>query len=71
MTISQNKRIAAHLERGFSITPLAALRSYGCMRLASRIGELRKGGMVIEREMVKDAVTGARYARYWMAKADA
>jgi len=45
---SQNERIKQHLEMGRSITPLAALRLYGCLRLGARIYDLkRKRGMEI------------------------
>lgn len=39
------------LEHG-SITPLEALSEFGCMRLASRISELKKDGVEIRRELV-------------------
>jgi hypothetical protein len=63
---SQREQIKKHLLRGWSITPLQALNLFGCMRLASRIGEIEKEGYVIERKMEKK--NGKRYARYWMEK---
>lgn len=36
-----------HLRDYGSITPLDAMREYGIMRLASRISDLRKGGVNI------------------------
>ena len=36
------KRILAYLLNGSRITSLEALRLFGCMRLASRISDLRK-----------------------------
>lgn len=39
---SQCKRILAYLLNGSRITSLEALRLFGCMRLASRISDLRK-----------------------------
>jgi len=61
---TQNERILKHLQthkRG--ITPMQALNKFGCMRLASRISELRRMGYVISREMiaVKDRDGDVRY----------
>lgn len=39
--------IRRRLTEGGSITPLEALRDYGCYRLASRISDLRREGMNI------------------------
>jgi len=44
---SQCNKIAAWLEAGYSITSLEALDMFCCMRLASRICDLRKRGMNI------------------------
>lgn len=51
--MSQRSRIKRHLESGKKISPLQALREYGCMRLASRISELRREGMPITVETHK------------------
>ena len=61
---TQNEMILKHLQthkRG--ITPMQALNKFGCMRLASRISELRRMGYVISREMiaVKDRDGDVRY----------
>ena len=48
--LSQRERIKAHLMEKGKITPLEALHDYGCFRLASRIAELRRSGMVISTE---------------------
>jgi len=45
---SQNARIIAYLETGGSLTTLDALKLFGCMRLASRIHDLRERGYEIE-----------------------
>ena len=50
---TQNEMILKHLQthkRG--ITPMQALEKFGCMRLASRISDLRQMGYVISREMI-------------------
>jgi len=38
---SQKKEIFAHLKSGKTLTPLEALRLFGCLRLGARIFELR------------------------------
>lgn len=60
---SQNKLIAAWLNSGNTITSLEALQRFGCMRLASRINDLRQRGMDIVTEKVITA-TGKRVAQY-------
>ena len=50
---TQNQQILRHLQthkRG--ITAMQALDKYGCMRLASRISDLRHMGYSISREMI-------------------
>lgn len=61
-TESQNKQILAHLEAGLSITPLEALKRYGCFRLGARIHDLRTKGHPIVTTMVSDG--RKRYATY-------
>ena len=39
---SQNKRILDYLKKGNRLTSLEALSMFGCMRLASRISDIRK-----------------------------
>ena len=41
--MSQNTRIRAALLAGKKLSPLTALRDFNCMRLASRISEIRAG----------------------------
>ena len=67
-TDSQLIRIKDHLKRGHPITPLGALRTYGCMRLGARIWELRQEGLAIDKTMIEDAATGKRYAQYRLAQ---
>lgn len=61
-TESQNKQILAHLEAGLSITPLEALKRYGCFRLGARIHDLRAKGYPIATNMISDG--RKRYATY-------
>lgn len=46
-SVSQCMQIAAWLQAGYSITSLEALQRFGCMRLASRICDLRERGLDI------------------------
>ena len=61
---SQKERILSYLLAGHGITPLAALRMFGTLRLGARIADLREEGYDIRTEMVEDEVTGKRYAMY-------
>lgn len=51
--MTQCQRILRHLEDYGSITSAEAMNEYGIFRLASRISEMRKEGIPIEKEMVK------------------
>jgi hypothetical protein len=44
---TQNEKILAHLKKYGSITPLEAMAEFGCMRLASRISDLKRQGYPI------------------------
>ena len=50
---SQNKRIAEWLTSGHTLTSLEALPRFGCMRLASRICDLRERGLDIKTEKIR------------------
>lgn len=60
---SQNAKIAAYLLNGKSITSLEALKKFGCLRLASRIHDLRTRGydIIVEKITLKN---GKRVASY-------
>lgn len=49
---SQCDMIAAWLSEGYSITSLEALSRFDCMRLASRICDLKERGMNIGKKIV-------------------
>ena len=49
---TQADRVLQYMEQFGSITQLEALQDLGCMRLASRISDLKKRGIPIKREMV-------------------
>ena len=63
---TQCNRILAHLKKGLTITSLEALQMFGCMRLASRISDLRKRGENIVVDRVKTA-NGKSVAQYRLA----
>lgn len=50
--MTQSERIVRHLRDFGSITSLEAMQDYGIMRLASRVSDLKKAGLPIQREMV-------------------
>lgn len=62
MSLSQNQMIKAALENGESLTPMDALRRFGCFRLGARIADLKAQGLKIITTMEKDG--NKRFARY-------
>ena len=71
MKQTQREKIIEYIEENGSITALDALREFGCMRLASRISELKRAGFVISSVMeTKKNKKGepVRYARYRILK---
>lgn len=60
--MTQNDMIRTHLQSGKSITPLDALREYGCFRLAARIADLRAEGLNIQTSTIQS--NGKTYASY-------
>lgn len=65
--MSITNKIAKLLEKGRTITPIQALRDYGCFRLGARIHDLRSAGMRIE-TMRHRTETGKIVAKYKLAK---
>lgn len=69
MKATQREKILQYIEEKGSITPLDALREFGCMRLASRVSELKRDGYPITVKM-ETSKNGngepVRYARYAM-----
>lgn len=49
--MTQCDRVLEYMREFGSITPLEAIRDIGCMRLASRIADLRERGFAIGRRM--------------------
>lgn len=66
--MTQCEMILRHMEEHGTISSWEAMQEYGIMRLASRISDIRKAGIPINREMVSqknrygDTVTFARYS---------
>ena len=66
--MTQGEKIIQYMEQYGGITQLDALREFGCMRLASRISDLRRDGIRIKSEMVKaknrfgEPISFARYS---------
>ena len=51
--LSQCEKIIAYMQRYGSITQLQAYVDIGCVRLPSRIHDLKRRGYAIHREMIK------------------
>lgn len=69
--MTQNEKILNHLKAHGSITPIEALSEYGIMRLASRISDLKNGGVCIRREIMSTKNRlgeTVRFARYYIAE---
>lgn len=64
-TESQNRAILAYLRSGKRLTQLVALDLFGCMRLPSRIHDLKKAGIVIKDQFIKLA-NDKRVKEYWL-----
>lgn len=74
MKATQAERVLAYIEEFGSITQLEALNDLGCMRLASRISDLKKLGYPITSnvEAVKNRYGENCYIkRYSLARGDA
>lgn len=66
-SFTQCNMIAEYLEKGYSITALEALQMFGCMRLASRICDLRDRGYNIATCKIKTE-TGKYVTEYTLKK---
>ena len=54
--MSQNEKILDYIKDTGSITPLDALREFGCMRLSARIFDLKRDGhkITVEKKNTKN-----------------
>lgn len=71
MKISQCDKILSYIEENGSITQLDALREFGCMRLASRISDLKRQGVPVITKMETSKNRYGEpisYARYSLCK---
>lgn len=66
---TQCSQILRTLKKGKTLTPLEALREFGCFRLAARIHELKEQGIPIKSAL--ETKRGKRVAVYWIEKAAA
>lgn len=64
-TDTQNRAILSYLRSGKRITQLSALELFGCMRLPSRIHDLKKAGIVIKDQFITLA-NNKRVKEYWL-----
>lgn len=64
-TDSQNRAILAYLRSGKRLTQLKALELFGCMRLPSRIHDIKKAGIVIKDQFITLA-NNKRVKEYWI-----
>ncbi len=65
--MTQCERILQYIKETGSITQMEALREFGCMRLASRMCDIKKKGYAVTKTMEKaknrygEPITYARY----------
>lgn len=64
-TDSQNRAILAYMRSGKRITQLLATDLFGCMRLPSRIYDLKKAGVTIKSQFIK-LTSNKRVNEYWL-----
>lgn len=70
-TMTQCEKILQYIEETGSITPLDALREFGCMRLASRMCDIKKMGYAVKKEMETGENRNGEpvhYARYFICR---
>lgn len=66
---SQNKRIFAYLMEGHRITSLEALNLFGCMRLASRISDIRRDHPEVNIKVDRiETATKKKEAQYYVSQ---
>ena len=63
---TQEMEILKWLKRGKGLTPVEALRRFGCFRLAARCFDIRCMGYPITKTMI--TVNGSTFARYRLIK---
>lgn len=68
MRNSQNQKILKYMKEHGQITPMDALKQFGCMRLAARVKELRNKGYNIESTTITNVREGKNvsYSSYYL-----
>ena len=51
--MTQSDAILNHLLSGATLTPLEGLQMFQCMAVSQRVGELKRQGYPIERDLIK------------------
>lgn len=69
MNDNQTSRILRRLQSGRTITPLEALRDFGCFRLGARIWDLRQLGYDITKTLTESDDGRKRWAKYRLTTA--
>ena len=67
MKLTQHQKVINYIKQFGSITPMEAFADLGITKLATRISEMRKGGMEFKIEMVQGKnrfQEPVRYAKY-------
>jgi len=65
--MSQQNKILSHLRAGRVLTPLEALRRFGCLRLSARAFDLRGAGHDVRCRLVTVGPARKRVGLYWLA----
>ena len=61
--LTQNQRILDYLKSGKTLTPLTALKKFGCFRLSARIFNLREqGNAILTKNVTRKGKTFAEYS---------
>ena len=64
MKLSQTQQILEYLKTGHSITALESVYAFKCLRLASRINEIRHMGYNVVSDLVKE--NGKHFSKYYL-----
>lgn len=70
MTDTQYDKVLRYIDEHGSITPMEAFSEFGITRLAARVNELQRKGIILERKMESGKNRfgeNVRYMRYWRA----
>ncbi len=68
MTDTQYDKVLRYIDEHGSITPMEAFSEFGITRLAARVNELQRKGIILERQMESGKNRfgeNVRYMRYW------